>query len=112
MGSQLYKINKGVNKSIEFKGLKAQYIWWLAGCLVALMMLFALLYVVGVNAYLCLVVIMSLGGFLISKIYSLSKRYGEHGMMKKLASRNIPRVVRENSRKLFMKGSITQKHQA
>ena len=27
MGNSVYQINKGINKAIEFKGLKAQYIW-------------------------------------------------------------------------------------
>ena len=31
MANSVYKINKGINKPIEFKGLKAQYIWYLGG---------------------------------------------------------------------------------
>src|SRR4029450_6697341 len=27
MSTSVYKINKGINKPIEFKGLKARYIW-------------------------------------------------------------------------------------
>ena len=31
MSNSVYKVNKGINKPIEFRGLKAQYIWWLGG---------------------------------------------------------------------------------
>lgn len=34
MSNSVYQINKGINKPIEFKGLKAQYIWYLGGGLV------------------------------------------------------------------------------
>ncbi|MDB5129720.1 DUF4133 domain-containing protein, partial [Mucilaginibacter sp.] len=36
-----YQINKGINRPIEFKGLKAQYIGYLGSGLVALLILFA-----------------------------------------------------------------------
>ncbi|MBD0288989.1 MAG: DUF4133 domain-containing protein, partial [Flavisolibacter sp.] len=41
MATSVYQINKGINKPIEFKGFKAQYIWYLGGGLVALLILFA-----------------------------------------------------------------------
>jgi hypothetical protein len=43
MATSVYQINKGINKPIEFKGLKAQYIWYLCGGLVALLILFAIM---------------------------------------------------------------------
>jgi len=43
MTNSIYQINKGINKPIEFKGLKAQYIWYLGGGLVALLVLFAII---------------------------------------------------------------------
>ena len=39
MSNSVYSINKNSNKSIEFKGLKAQYIWYLGGGLVCLLIL-------------------------------------------------------------------------
>lgn len=44
MSNSVYPINKGINQSIEFKGLKAQYIWYLGGGVVGLMILFAILF--------------------------------------------------------------------
>lgn len=54
MGNSVYQINRGVGKPVEFKGLKAQYIWYLGGGLVALLVLFAILYIAGVPIFLCL----------------------------------------------------------
>lgn len=103
MAGSVYSINKGANASIEFKGLKAQYIWYLGGGLIGLLILFAILYVVGVNTYVCLILILVAGGFLFSKVYKMSNTYGEHGMMKKMAKRMLPKVIKCNSRKLFTK---------
>src|SRR4051812_23212639 len=47
----IYQINRGVNKPIEFKGLKAQYIGYLGGGLVVLLILFAILYLIGLSVY-------------------------------------------------------------
>jgi len=71
MTNSIYKINKGINKPIEFKGLKAQYIWWLGGGIIALMILFAALYIIGVNAYLCVGIILIAGSFVFIYVVSL-----------------------------------------
>jgi len=103
MANSIYNINKGANASIEFKGLKAQYIWWLGGGLIGLLILFAILYVIGINTYLCLGLILVCGVFLFSKVYQMSNTYGEHGLMKRAAKRMLPKVVRCNSRRQFIK---------
>ena len=102
MATSVYTINKGINKPIEFKGLKAQYIWWLGGGLLALLILFAALYLIGVNPFVCVGLILLLGAGFILRIYKLSRTYGEHGMMKTLAKRSIPKVIRSYSRKPFL----------
>ncbi len=103
MSSSVYQINKGINKPIEFKGLKAQYIWYLGGGLLALLILFAVLYICGVNTFVCLALILLLGGGLFLWVYRLSHTYGEHGMMKKVARRGIPSVIKGRSRNIFFK---------
>lgn len=103
MSNSIYSINKGVNKSIEFRGLKAQYIWYLAGGLIGLLILFAILYVTGINTYICLAVILGAGGFLFTRVYKLSNKYGEYGMMKRAAKRMLPKVIRCNSRRVFVR---------
>ena len=103
MSTSVYKINKGINKPIEFKGLKAQYIWYLGGGLVILLIVFAILYVIGVNTFFCLAFILILGTLLFMKVYKLSNTYGEYGMLKKIAKRGIPDKVKSVSRKPFFK---------
>jgi hypothetical protein len=102
MGNSIYQINKGINKSIEFKGLKAQYIWYFGGGAVALLILFALMYIIGINSFVCLGIILMAGTVLVIKIYALSNKYGEHGMMKVMAKRNVPKVLKSYSRKMFL----------
>ena len=103
MANSIYKINKGINKPIEFRGLKAQYIWYLGGGLVILLILFAILYIIGVNTFFCVGIIVILGTGLFMHVYTLSDKYGEHGMMKKIAKRGVPDTVKSYSRKVFCK---------
>lgn len=101
MSTSVYTINKGINKPIEFKGLKAQYIWYLGGGLLTLLILFAILYICGVNTFVCLGIIVIAGTALFVQIYKLSHKYGQHGMMKSLAKRSVPTVIKSYSRKSF-----------
>lgn len=101
MGNSVYQINKGINKAIEFKGLKAQYIWYLAGGLVGLLILFAIVYIAGVNPYICVAIVFAAGTLLVLKVYALSNKYGEYGMMKKLARRLVPTAIKSTSRRQF-----------
>lgn len=105
MAGSIFRVNKGVGRAIEFKGLKAQYIWILAGGVVGLLMLFAILYIIGVNQYVCIVIILVLGAAVITTIFRLSSRFGEHGLMKWQASKGIPKHLRAFSRKHFFKRS-------
>jgi hypothetical protein len=103
MANSVYQINKGINKSIEFKGLKAQYIWYLGGGLMALLIIFVVLYIIGISQYICVGIALAGGSGLVYKVYGMSNKYGAHGMMKTMASRSIPKIVRCNSRKLFLR---------
>ena len=99
----MYQINKGINKSIEFRGLKAQYIWYLGAGVVALMILFAILYIIGLPSLVCVGFIGAAGSFLVFKIYRMSNTYGEHGMMKAVAGKQIPKCIKVCSRAIFIK---------
>lgn len=99
--NSVYKINKGINKPIEFRGLKAQYIWYLGIGMILLMIVFATLYILGVNMFLCLGIITILGTLLFIGVYKLSDTYGQHGLVKRLARRNIPTSVTGKTRKTF-----------
>jgi hypothetical protein len=101
MVNSVYQINKGINQSIEFKGLKAQYIWYLGGGVILLMILFAAMYIVGLPSFVCIAIIGVAGAILVFKTYKMSHKYGEHGMMKALAKRQVPKAIRVQSRKIF-----------
>jgi hypothetical protein len=96
-----YTINKGINKPIEFKGLKAQYIGYLGGGLIILLVLFAILYLIGLTVYLCITVILGLGSLLFYKVFGFSHQYGQHGLMKRNVKRYVPTHLKFRSRKLF-----------
>ena len=67
-----------------------------------LLVFFAALYICGVNAFFCLGIIGVLGTVLFIKVYALSNKYGQYGLMKKEAARRIPKHVRLYSRKTFI----------
>ncbi|SEK23756.1 DUF4133 domain-containing protein [Parapedobacter koreensis] len=97
----IYRINKGVNKPIEFRGLKGQYIGYLAGGLVGLLLLFAAMYLMGTSMYVCLTVIVLLGSALFIAVNRLSHRFGQHGLMKYFAAKQMPAYLKFRSRRLF-----------
>ena len=98
----LYKINKGINKPIEFKGLKAQYIGYLAAGLVLLLIGFTIMYIVSVPVILCIIIIAVLGSALFYQVFKLSHKYGEHGLMKKAAKRYLPNHLKFTTRNIFL----------
>ncbi len=102
MNNSVYKINKGINKPIEFKGLKAQYIGYLGIGILVLLILFAVLFIAGVNRYVCIILIAILGTGLFMGTYKLSDTYGQHGLTKRLARRNMPSGIVANSRLFFI----------
>ncbi len=99
--NSVYKINKGINKPIEFKGLKAQYIGYLGAGVVGLLIVFAVLYVAGVNMIACVIIIAALGAALFMLVYRLSDNYGQYGLLKKLAKQSIPDYLIVRSRSIF-----------
>jgi Domain of unknown function (DUF4133) len=102
MTSKGYTINKGIDKPVSFRGLKAQWIWWLGGAVIADLVLFAILYIGGVNSWLCVLIALGLGTLAVMQVYRMSKKYGEYGLMKKNAARHIPKTLRTFSRRTFI----------
>lgn len=106
--SSVYEINKGINKPIEFKGLKSQYITYLAVGLVFLLVLFAVGYMAGVPVIVVLFVVGSSGFGLVSWTYKLSHKYGTYGLMKKVAYRQVPTAIFCRTRKIFFDGLLKE----
>lgn len=101
--SLTYQINKGINRPIEFRGLKAQYIYYLAIGLAVLLVAFSIMYIAGAPVYLCLAVVLIAGSGLFIGVYRLSHRYGEHGLMKAIAFRQVPTAILSRTRRLLPK---------
>ena len=104
MAGSIYKINKGINKPIVFLGLKGQYIGYLGGGLVILLILFAILYILGLHPFICVGIIGVLGTLLFAGVYRYSHKYGEHGIKKKMARKALPANIKSYSRRKFLGG--------
>jgi len=98
----MYHINKGVSKPIVFRGLKAQYIAYLAIGLVALLVGFTILYICGLSLWVILPLVLGLATGLFTLVFRLSHRFGEHGLSKHLAKKQLPDFIRCRSRKVFI----------
>lgn len=88
-----YQINKGAGNPIEFKGLKSQYLFIFAGGLVAVLLTVVILYVAGVDQWICISFGVISGFLLVWITFRLNARYGEHGLMKLLAEKSHPRYL-------------------
>lgn len=49
-----YPVNRGIGKPVEFKGLKSQYLFIFAGGLLAVFVVFIILFMAGVNQWVCI----------------------------------------------------------
>lgn len=96
-----YKINKGVNKPIEFKGLKSQYIAYMAAGLCMTLVVFGFAYALGASMLLCLGIALSLGTLVCWTVFRLNARFGEHGLMKEMARRQVPVSLTIRDRRVF-----------
>jgi hypothetical protein len=101
-----YKINKGIGKSVEFHGLKSQYLFIFAGGLLAVFIIFVVMFMAGVGQWICIGFGVVAASVLVWLTFSLNARYGEHGLMKLLARRQHPRylISRKVPHRLFRSG--------
>lgn len=88
-----YPVNKGIGRSVEFKGLKAQYLFIFVGGLLALFVLFVILYMIGIDQWICLGFGVVSASVLVWQTFALNARYGEHGLMKLGATKSHPRYL-------------------
>ena len=93
-----YPINKGIGRSVEFKGLKAQYLFIFVGGLLALFVLFVILYMVGTDQWICIGIGAAGASVLVWQTFALNARYGEHGLMKLGVARSHPRYLTNRRR--------------
>lgn len=98
-----YSINKGIGKSVEFKGLVAQYLFIFAGGLLAVFVVFVIMYMVGISQWICIGFGIIAASVLVWLTFHLNEKYGEYGLMKVFAKQQHPRYLinRKIPRRLF-----------
>lgn len=92
------EINKGVGRDVEFKGLRAQYLFIFAGGLLAVFVVFVIMYMAGIGQWVCILFGVVAATVIVWLTFSLNKRYGSHGLMKLLAAREHPRRILSRKR--------------
>ena len=88
-----YGINKGVDRDVEFKGLRAQYLFIFAGGLLGVFVLFVAMYLAGIPTAVCIATGLVTGTALTGFTFHLNRKYGAYGLMKLLAARRHPRRI-------------------
>ena len=97
------EINKGIGRNVEFKGLESQYLFIFCCGLLAVFVVFVILYMAGVNQWVCIGFGVVAASALVWLTFNLNAKYGEYGLMKLLSARQHPRFLinRKNSRRYF-----------
>jgi Domain of unknown function (DUF4133) len=93
MDTTIFNINKGIGRTVEFKGLKAQYLFIFAGGLLSILILTMILYMAGVHPYGCLTIGAGGASLIIWQTFTLNRKYGEHGLMKIGAKSKHPKYI-------------------
>lgn len=88
-----YSINRGIGKSVEFKGLKAQYLFIFCGGLLAVFVVFIILYMMNIGQWVCIGFGSIAASSLIWFTFTLNRKYGEYGLMKLFAKRQHPHYI-------------------
>lgn len=88
-----YHINKGIGRSVEFQGLKAQYLFVFAGGLLGTLILVMVLYMVGLSPYACIGTGAVGASLIVWQTFHLNKKYGQHGLMKAASRKKHPRYI-------------------
>jgi len=87
----------------ESHGILAQHETRFAGGLLAVFVVFVILYMAGVDQWVCIAFGVAAASVLVWLTFRLNARYGEHGLMKLLAARRHPRYLlnRKSLRRLL-----------
>ncbi|QIL78334.1 DUF4133 domain-containing protein [Hymenobacter sp. HDW8] len=97
-----YPLNKGVNKPVEFQGLVgSRYLLLLLAGLGTVFLGFIVLHVAGLRSYLTLPLTLGAGFCWVTRVFSLSAKYGEHGAMKQQAKQRQPQRLVNRTPRLF-----------
>ena len=90
--SETYRRNTARRWALSLR-LKSQYLFIFAGGLLAVFVVFIVLFMAGVNQWLCIGFIVSASLLLVWQTFRLNARYGTHGLMKAAARKRHPRFI-------------------
>lgn len=88
-----FSMNKGIGRPAEFKGLKSQYLFIFAGGLLAVFIVFVIMYMAGIGQWICIGFGAGAAILLVWLTFTLNNKYGEHGLMKLQARRRHPSYI-------------------
>lgn len=88
-----FSINKGIGRSVEYKGLKSQYLFIFAGGLLALFVVYVIMYISGVSQWFCIGFGVTAASALVWLTFHLNAKYGQYGLMKLGAVKYRPRYI-------------------
>mgnify|MGYP000220077644 CR=1 FL=1 len=74
-----FNVNKGIGRSPEFKGLKSQYLFIFAGGLLALFVIFVVMYMAGIDQWVCIGFGVVSASVLVWVTFRMNSKYGEWG---------------------------------
>ena len=100
-----FEINRGIGRNVEFKGLESQYLFIFAGGLLAVFVVFVILYMAGIDQWVCIGFGTGAATLTVWLTFRLNAKYGTHGLMKAAAKRRHPRFIlnRRSIPHLFIK---------
>ena len=83
---------------MEYKGLKAQYLFIFAGGLLALFVVYVIMYISGVSQWFCIGFGVTAASALVWLTFHLNAKYGQYGLMKLSAVKYHPRYIINRTR--------------
>ena len=90
--SETYRRNTARRWALSLR-LESQYLFIFCGGLLAVFVVFVILYMAGVNQWVCIGFGVAAATLLVWLTFRLNARYGTHGLMKAAARRRHPRYV-------------------
>lgn len=89
---ETYRSNTTRRRVLSLR-LKSQYLFIFCGGLLAVFVVFIVLFMAGMNQWLCIGFIVSASLLLVWQTFRLNARYGTHGLMKAAARKRHPRFI-------------------
>jgi len=88
-----FTINKGIGRTVELYGLKAQYLFVFAGGLLGTLIMVMVLYMAGVTPYACIGTGVVGCSLIVWQTFRLNNKYGQYGIMKLAAKKRHPKYI-------------------